>query len=312
MPLTEQTIAWLRQAARLEQAGALADLDAIARLDALEARVASLEQRPIPGAVDLTAEADEPDDDAAQTLHTNALRIVDTTLAHLGVLPEILDTLRRAIREPMEPAAAAAPDTREPGCIMRWPDCYNDGYDPRCCRFPKSCSCGGYPLAASAPPAAAVAPVATDDELGEIWDVTHGIREPIRAIYNLGRAHGTPPAVVEALQEAEAVLTQVVESTWSRSSRLGQLAFLALPTIRAALQLLGEPAPAAPAAAAAPVTDVEACLVDQIRRHAPMAIGTAEAILYVVAAWLDRRGQHGCSLWLREQCAISQEEQGNG
>lgn len=27
-----------------------------------------------------------------------------------------------------------------PECIENWPECYSGGYDPRCCRFPKSCS----------------------------------------------------------------------------------------------------------------------------------------------------------------------------
>ena len=30
---------------------------------------------------------------------------------------------------------------RNPECVASWPDCYEGGYDPRCCRFPKSCSC---------------------------------------------------------------------------------------------------------------------------------------------------------------------------
>jgi hypothetical protein len=32
-------------------------------------------------------------------------------------------------------------ESRDPGCIERWPECESGGYDPRCCRFPKSCSC---------------------------------------------------------------------------------------------------------------------------------------------------------------------------
>ena len=30
---------------------------------------------------------------------------------------------------------------RLPSCVERWPECESFGYDPRCCRFPKSCSC---------------------------------------------------------------------------------------------------------------------------------------------------------------------------
>lgn len=31
-------------------------------------------------------------------------------------------------------------DKREADCVERWPECFSGGYDPRCCRFPKSCS----------------------------------------------------------------------------------------------------------------------------------------------------------------------------
>lgn len=30
-------------------------------------------------------------------------------------------------------------------CVATWPDCEEGKYDPRCCRFPKSCSCTIYP-----------------------------------------------------------------------------------------------------------------------------------------------------------------------
>ena len=39
------------------------------------------------------------------------------------------------------PGAAEA-DGRDPECVQRWPECEDGAYDPRCCRFPKSCSCG--------------------------------------------------------------------------------------------------------------------------------------------------------------------------
>jgi hypothetical protein len=32
-------------------------------------------------------------------------------------------------------------DIREPQCILNWEDCRDGRFDPRCCRFPKSCSC---------------------------------------------------------------------------------------------------------------------------------------------------------------------------
>jgi hypothetical protein len=33
-------------------------------------------------------------------------------------------------------------DGRDPECVQRWSECEDGAYDPRCCRFPKSCSCG--------------------------------------------------------------------------------------------------------------------------------------------------------------------------
>lgn len=32
-------------------------------------------------------------------------------------------------------------DERDPSCVEKWPECYSGGYNPACCRFPKSCSC---------------------------------------------------------------------------------------------------------------------------------------------------------------------------
>lgn len=45
------------------------------------------------------------------------------------------------LRWPRE-AESEAPrtDDRDPDCVARWPGAYDGGYDPRCCRFPKSCS----------------------------------------------------------------------------------------------------------------------------------------------------------------------------
>lgn len=30
---------------------------------------------------------------------------------------------------------------RDENCVAVWPECHSGGYDPKCCRFPKSCSC---------------------------------------------------------------------------------------------------------------------------------------------------------------------------
>lgn len=37
-----------------------------------------------------------------------------------------------------------APTRRLRACVEAWPDCFTGGYDPACCRFPKSCSATVY------------------------------------------------------------------------------------------------------------------------------------------------------------------------
>lgn len=59
------------------------------------------------------------------------------------ITPEdIDDRLRRAFRQCIDEGIIPRVDNRNPECVQLWPDCCNGGYDPRCCRFPKSCSCG--------------------------------------------------------------------------------------------------------------------------------------------------------------------------
>ena len=64
----------------------------------LRARVEALEAMQQP---DAEAEVAAP-----QTLHSIALMMVNSLGREFGILPEILDTLRRAIREPMQGQAA--------------------------------------------------------------------------------------------------------------------------------------------------------------------------------------------------------------
>jgi hypothetical protein len=37
------------------------------------------------------------------------------------------------------------PRPRLRSCVEEWPECYEGGYNPKCYRFPKSCSCTAYP-----------------------------------------------------------------------------------------------------------------------------------------------------------------------
>lgn len=272
--LSPETLEWLRQTARQGHSYSLAHFDAIARLDALEARVALLEH----------AEADEPDDEA-QTLHSVALKMIDT-LASLGVISEIRSTLRRAILEPMEPAAAAAPVATDDELRH----CFGQGVQS----------------------AFSLNPSAFDGEMGEA---------AFRAIYDHGRQHGTPPSVVVALQEAQKALG-IFALAAQGSSTCYSDACAALNTVRAALQQLGQPAPAAapepiePEAEAQPAEDAAPAegLVERVASRLEHAVdadqelewltleSAARGAIREVAAWFDCRGQHGLSLWLREQC----------
>jgi len=57
----------------------------------------------------------------------------------------ILSRGSRGAAEPSDQATvkqspAEPSERREPSCVANWPGCYSGGYDPACCRFPKSCS----------------------------------------------------------------------------------------------------------------------------------------------------------------------------
>ena len=92
---------------------------------------------------------------------------------------------------------------RNPECLASWPDCYEGGYDPRCCRFPKSCSCEVRQEApanssgslTSPPTGSLVQRVATDAELCQAYNdaPSHGFGPALRAVYDLGRQHGAAP-----------------------------------------------------------------------------------------------------------------------
>lgn len=52
------------------------------------------------------------------------------------------DLLEQCQASSVPVGVSGQPDGRDPECVKRWPDCFDGGYHPRCCRFPKSCSCG--------------------------------------------------------------------------------------------------------------------------------------------------------------------------
>jgi hypothetical protein len=108
--LSPDQLAWLRHAAALGHAEPQALLHLLGRVEALEAAAAGAQ----PDKLDRLAEVFRAEDEAdPQTLHTVALRMVDT-LERMHVLPEILDTLRRTIREPMDQPTPKPPIKPQP------------------------------------------------------------------------------------------------------------------------------------------------------------------------------------------------------
>lgn len=51
------------------------------------------------------------------------------------------EELRDRARKLLLSMRPADKDLREPACVERWPECESGLYDPRCCRYPKACSC---------------------------------------------------------------------------------------------------------------------------------------------------------------------------
>lgn len=66
----------------------------------------------------------------------------------LAVVAELREHREREVTAsaPRSPAIWCIPEPRLRACVEAWPECHDDGYDPKCCRFPKSCSCRVYDL----------------------------------------------------------------------------------------------------------------------------------------------------------------------
>lgn len=54
------------------------------------------------------------------------------------------------------PPSGAVVEDRNAECVKAWPECEPMAFDPRCCRFPKSCSCTSGSIAALDPTSGAV------------------------------------------------------------------------------------------------------------------------------------------------------------
>lgn len=161
----------LEQVARL---GDDAGIGTVARIMAISSRVAAwlkenppgqpvaIEPRgcPTPGACSCVELAAPPAPEAGEQLVRLACRLpepaevgeladrlgwIAAQLGDIGWSDDSASVARAAalLEQFSAPAPAVVPvaDDRDPECVERWPECVPDGYDPRCCRFPKSCSC---------------------------------------------------------------------------------------------------------------------------------------------------------------------------
>jgi hypothetical protein len=335
MSIKPETLAWLRQTAKFEGGvTAQAILHLLERVETLEAkdqldveawasmrrascdyqrRLSNLEaaQQPSQDKLDRLIEQDREADDEPQTLHTIALRMVDT-LERLGVIPEIRDTLRRAIREPMEqPTPEAAPvvtDAEQP-----LPPHIAITYQPK-----------SFQPLRMAQPTSEVTPVATDAELADCYSDAHdklfagkyrdkaltpadAFKVQIRAIYNLGRQHGAAQPAPSTEFAADKVIVHCPETCWIEIRRIADGQVLHDNFRKGSLVLsVDEPPAPTPAPAGGLVERVAEKMGPQSQAAmdaGELPYGAARAAIREVAEWLDRYGCHGCSLWLREEVA---------
>lgn len=81
-------------------------------------------------------------------IERHQLTYVETMQALTNFQQRYLKYMLREERHPNDPdkkgdeAPEPVQDTRASDCVKKWPECRDGEYDPRCCRFPKECSCG--------------------------------------------------------------------------------------------------------------------------------------------------------------------------
>lgn len=109
------------------------------QLAVVTAEIAAIEQpEPSPLAV---AAVDVEDALGFYDLPTERAADIAAYLTERRVSSARCDAAYRA-RKAAEQAPIPRPRLR--ACVERWPDAVSGGYDPRCCRFPKSCSADIY------------------------------------------------------------------------------------------------------------------------------------------------------------------------
>jgi hypothetical protein len=71
---------------------------------------------------------------------------LDTLDYHDRIVRQVIADLGITVAEAGETSKFVAVDERAEACKEVWPGSSSGEYDPRCCRFPKSCSAGYYGL----------------------------------------------------------------------------------------------------------------------------------------------------------------------
>lgn len=87
--------------------------------------------------------------DAVETLATEVARLQAENAQFQREIGWLHDEVERLSPDRSTPSE---PQPRDPACVEAWPECEDGMYDPRCCRFPKSCSCSVRPFAAPSDP----------------------------------------------------------------------------------------------------------------------------------------------------------------
>jgi hypothetical protein len=168
-------------------------------------------------------------------------------------------------------------------------------------------------LAQSAPTPEA-APVATDEELWSLCanrpNLPNSATAALRACYDLGRQHGAAQplaangsAMAQSASDADdKVLVHCPKTCWIEIRRIADGKVIYNNHQRGSFVLpVGEPPTPPPAPAGGLVEEVAKAIHPSICAIPNLYRLEARAAIREVAAWLDRYGCHGCSLWLREE-----------
>jgi hypothetical protein len=262
MSIQPEALAWLRQTATLESS-----VTAQAILHLLE-RVEALEQRPIPGFVELAASTPE----AAPVATDEELRSVYSGVWGDGHGPALRAVYNLGCQNDAKPPAAQP----EPPVA------------------PKEKSA----LAQQAYVAFVQICKGNSDDAGTYAEDEELVRQALKHLDDLEQAAAQSPAAEPA---ADRVLVSCPETCWIHIRRIADGKVIYSNHRKGELVIsIGEP-PAAPAAPAGGLVERVATEMQPGTFHWSTYESEARAAIREVAAWLDERGMHGCSLWLREE-----------